>query len=329
MASAPPDKLVPSAKKNDSFTSRLCEALEGILNERKFSKGFPTSELYRRIYHKTKDSIKPFLFDQSSFDYGKIWLRPLVTSFQPEGALKKKVTIDLTLCMADLPDPAKINEVARALQYIPHVDEIKFEKLHAPAAEIQEFFYGMKKAMYTKKIIQKIRLRLHKKAEAQELEQASYSPGRRPSLRVNVAPNHDQTPDWINAEAILRKGSKLPVNMSTGKIAPCSPNSDDSSPIERPRHFDFWNLFSIAWSLDLGSTKWVLPKVSALPTKFFAGETNESAQSPKGKSRIVRQYSLSSVVYAAIVDNEKRTQTMDMLMWISIVLGICVIFHAS
>ncbi|MCJ1472685.1 hypothetical protein MMC13_001334 [Lambiella insularis] len=329
MASAPPDKLVPSAKHKDSFTSRLCQVLEGILSESRFSKGFATSELYRRIYHKTKDDIKPSLFDQSSFDYGKIWLRPLKTYVQPDGPLKSQVTIDLTLRMAEMPNPANINELARALQYIPHVDEIKFEKLHAPAEEIQEFFYGMKKAMYTKKIIQKIRLRLQKKADAQELKQATHSQARRPSLRVNVASHHDHTPSWRNAEAILRDGSKLPVSMTTGKVAPRSPSLEASFPVERPSRFDFWDLFSVAWSFDFDSTRHVVSKVPALSNKLFTSVTGETAQSPDDKNQGRQKYSLPSVVYAAILDNEKRTQTLDMFMWMSIVLGICVIFHAS
>ena len=305
MASAPPDKLVPSAKHNDSFTRRLCDTLEGILSQKKYIKGFPTSELYRRIYHQTKDHIKPFLFDQSDFDFGKIWLRPLKAPPEPETPGERHhVTIDLTLRLTEMPDPAKINELARALQYLPHVDEIKFEKLHAPAEEIQEFFYCMRQAMHIKKFIKIIRHRLQQKAEtkAKELEQSNLAQGRRPSLRVNVATHHDQTPDWSNAEAILRNGSKLPVNMVTGKVAPCSPDKESRSPFERPRELKLHNFskyFSVAWSLDLGT-----------PRRLRSG-----------------LYALPPAVHGLVANQERRILVKKMIILIPIVLGICIVFY--
>ncbi|MCJ1390214.1 hypothetical protein MMC18_003072 [Xylographa bjoerkii] len=331
MASAPPDKLVPSAKHNDSFTRRLCDTLEGVLSEKKYFKGFPTSELYRRIYHQTKDYIKPFLFDQSDFDFGKIWLRPLKALSEPVSPGERHhVTIDLTLRLTGLPDPAEINELARALQYLPHVDEIKFEKLHAPAEEIQEFFYCMRQAMHIKKFIRIIRLRLERKALAKELE-TNRAQGRRPSLRVNVATHQYQTPDWSNAEAILRDGSKLPVNMATGKVAPFSPDSEFRAPFERPRELklhSFSRYFSVAWSLDFSSPRRLTSGLPALMTKLYSSQSGDSAQLPKGVDH-KRQYALSPVVQAAVADSERQMLARKMIFWLSIAVGICSIFYAS
>ncbi|MCJ1397565.1 hypothetical protein MMC11_000759 [Xylographa trunciseda] len=333
MASAPPDKLVPSAKNNDSFTRRLCDTLEGILSQKKYIKGFPTSELYRRIYHQTSDHIKPFLFDQSDFDFGKIWLRPLAAISELAPSERPHVTIDLTLRLTELPDPAKINELARALQYLPHVDEIKFEKLHAPAEEIQEFFYCMRKAMHIKKFIKIIRLRLERKAMALEkkLEETNHVLGRRSSLRVNVAAHHFQTPDWSNAEAILRDGSKLPVNMATGKMAPCSPDKEFRAPFERPRELklhSFSRYFSIAWSLDLSSPRRLTSGLPALLPTFYAKKSVDSTELPGGVDH-KRHYTLSPMVPAAVAEIEWHMLARQMIFWLSIAVSICSVFYAS
>ncbi|MCJ1438958.1 hypothetical protein MMC27_008348 [Xylographa pallens] len=332
MASAPPDKLVPSAKHNDSFTRRLCDTLEAVLSQAKYLKGFPTSELYRRIYHQTKDDIKPFLFDQSDFDFGKIWLRPLKVLSEPTSPSERHhVTIDLTLRLTELPDPAKINELARALQYLPHVDEIKFEKLHAPAEEIQEFFYCMRKAMHIKKFIKIIRLRLQRKAQAKELQEMSNAEGRRPSLRINVATHQFQTPDWSDAEAILRDGSKLPVNMATGKVAPCSPDKELRAPFERPQELklhSFSKYFSFAWSLEFSRPRRLTSGLPALVTKLYGGKSGHSAQLPN-KVGHQRQYAPSSGVQTQNSDSERQMLIKTIVFWLSIAVSICSMFYAS
>ncbi|MCJ1315907.1 hypothetical protein MMC15_001227 [Xylographa vitiligo] len=332
MASAPPDKLVPSAKHNDSFTRRLCDTLEVVLGQPKYLKGFPTSELYRRIYHQTKDDIKPFLFDQSDFDFGKIWLRPLKVLSEPVSPSQKHhITIDLTLRLTELPDPAKINELARALQYLPHVDEIKFEKLHAPAEEIQEFFYCMRKAMHIKKFIKIIRLRLQRKALAKESRETSHAEGRRPSLRVNVAAHHFQTPDWSDAEAILRDGSKLPVNMATGKVAPCSPDKELRAQFEHPQELklhSFSKYFSFAWSLEFSRPRQLTSGLPALMTKIYAGSSGDSAPLPN-KMDHKRQHALSPISRTRVADSGRQMLVRTIIFWVSIAVSICSICYVS
>ena len=246
ITASPPDEQVPSAKNNDSFTHNLCNILDELLEEKKYANGFPTSELYRRIFHQPKPKIKPLLFDQSLYDYGKIWLRPQVKpQHSPVRSVKKRVTIDLTLHMTDSPTPAEMNEFARALQYIPHVDKIDFGELRAPAEEIQEFFYGMKKAMYAKKIIHRLRQRIDARSRGQNSDYSTPMP-RRLSLRTDVASNHSQSFDCSQAQAFLRDGTKLPVDMATGKLAPRSPISDDVLPSLDPPSFRLYSLLNVS-----------------------------------------------------------------------------------
>ena len=335
MAAAPPDGFVPSAKHNDSFTRRLCDTLEKMLSEVKHSRGFPTSELYRRVYHQIRADIKPFLFDQSLFDYGKIWIRPQEVLPQPVLRAKKLVTIDLTLRMTDMPSAAQINELARSLQYIPHVDEIKIGDMHAPAEEIQEFFFGMKRAMYIKKIMRRLRERIDKKNREHNVDHADPVMGRRLSIRTNVALDHYQSPDWSTSEAILRQGSKLPVSMATGKVAPRSPMSEESPFVEGPPQLElhsFLSVFSIAWSFHLDRFKNVWPSRPyrlALADTYGHGENGSVGQSSSGSYVRKRSSSIASVVFAAIAEHERRTQSLEVFMWIATVLGICVFLFAS
>ena len=335
MASAPPEGLVPSAKRNDSFTHRFCVTLEEMLDTKRYAEGFPTSELYRRIYHQTKPDIKPFLFDQSSFDYGKIWLRPHHQPAEPTNFVRRpKVTIDLTLHMTDVPKPAQMNELARALQYVPHVDKITFEELHAPAVELQEFFYGMKKAMHVKKIIYKLRQRINKKKAEQRSNLDDHVLERHPSTHVPEVNDQGQSYDWSKAEAFLRPGTKVPVNMATGKLAVQSPNVEHSSehpPAYKMHHF--LNFFAFAWSLDLGGFKnFILSFRRSYPSVMTSDHCKSDAlqeESQKLDSHEQRR-NFPSVVFEAMVDHEKRMQTLDVFMWFSMILvGFVVLSHAS
>ena len=236
--------------------------------------------------------------------------------------------------MTELPLPAQMNELARALQYIPHVDQIKFGDMHAPAEEIQEFFYGMQKAMYAKKIIHSLRQRIDKKNREQGPNHANPGAVRRLSLRTNVAGDRYQSPDWSNAEAILRHGSKLPVSMVTGKIAPRSPVSEELPPSVRPPDFklhSFLNLFSVAWSLDFSSMKGLSSRVwyrYGSANTHTPGEKGAIGQ-PSGEMNLrKRSPAVASVVFAAMAEHERRTQTLERLMWIATVLCICIILFA-
>ncbi|KAL9117701.1 MAG: hypothetical protein Q9187_005758 [Circinaria calcarea] len=333
MASAPPDGFVPSAKNKDSFTQRLCDTLEEMLDTERHAKGFPTSELYRRIYHQTKPDIKPFLFDQSSFDYGKIWLRPHHQPAGPTSSVKRpKVTIDLTLHMTDAPSPAEMNDLARALQYIPHVDKITLEELHAPALELQEFFYGMKKAMHVKKIIHELRQRINAKKTEQGSNPSGHVIEPHSSIRVPDVSDQGQAYDWSKAEAFLIPGTKSPVIMATGKKAVGSPHVKHST--EEPPAYEvhyLYKYFAFAWSLDLSGIK---DRISDIRYKYPSvlssrhRESGASEEMPKELDARGQGRNFPSVVFAAMADHEKRMQTLDTFMWLSTILvGYVILSH--
>lgn len=286
------------------------------------------------MYHKSRDHIKPFLFDQSAFDYGKIWLRPFHAGPEPPPSVKKPVTIDLTFQMTEIPDPAKMNEIARALQYIPHVEEVQLQDLHAPAEEVQEFYYAMKKAMRIKRVIHRLRQRVLEKDRKHILDRIDPTPDHRPSLHVDIPINQDQSSDWSDAEAFLRHGTKLPVNLATGRVATRSPIAEALSSTARPQQLklhSFLNFFSVAWSFNMGGSSLITPRIwdrSALEIPISPWDSGSRGEPTKGNNVHKRQYSLVSVVYEAMADSERRTQTLDMIMWIATGFAMCVVLHA-
>lgn len=337
------DAYVPAPKHPDSFTRRLCDTMEEMLQSPKYSNGFSTADLYRSVYHKqhapkhdsdrVRHDIKPLLFDQSLFDYGRIWLRPHFTASEsPSSVQKPKITINLTLRMVEMPNAAIMNEVARALQYVPHTEEITFEKLHAPQAEIQEFFYGMQRAMYIKRIMRKLRLRLEKRKREQEGGPTDQELKLRPSLRLDTKPDVSRSYDWSGAQAYLRDGTKLPVSMATGKQATRSPVADDDhGRMERLREWkassEGGNQFSYTWSLDLPNLKNLAYRPwRHMVTRVMKPNADRVAGEPWPKFEN----------HAFVLDEDEAdapvmngVESFDIFMFAAIVVALGCILHAS
>ena len=146
-----------------SFTTALCDTLEELLDL--FPRGFTTSKLYQQVYFKQEDDRKPLLFDQSTVDYGKIWLRPFrrpsgSSSASSKVARKDHVAyVDLRLKLSQVPEPIMMNQLAVAMQYLPHVEEVSFQNLQAPYKQLEEFISGVRKANLLRPLVAKLRLR--------------------------------------------------------------------------------------------------------------------------------------------------------------------------
>ena len=112
-----------------SYTGILIDSMKRLLEE--YPDGFCTSRLYRKIYHATKfPQSRPMRFDESRHDYGKIWLRPQKSERERRPA-EERFCLDLTFTIDTRPDLATINDLAMSLRFLPHVDNIKFEKLYS------------------------------------------------------------------------------------------------------------------------------------------------------------------------------------------------------
>ena len=336
LAASAPKTMVPSAKHLNSFTYHLSKTLEKMLGEPKHANGFSTSELYRRVYHQRGDTVKPFLFDQSLHDYGKIWLRPQKRlEAQQSGYVKHTASISLTLHMANIPSPAQVNELARALQYIPHVDQIEFGDMHAPTEEILGFLRGMRKVMYVRKLIKSLRERIAAKKK-QEMEANAGKPVtlRQLSLRTAPAADHFQSPDWSDAEAVVGKRCKAPINIAFGKTPTQSPVAKKLPPLKRPTPLKpqgFLEGLFVACSVISGHIRphspWEEERIQLANTQLLKGD---EVAGPRVSEKHVekRRPSMALVVSGimAIAEHERKMQILKRLMWLTTLIGVWFVF---
>lgn len=147
-----------------SFTKSLHEVLAGLLE--KNPQGFPTSRLYREIYHRwTFAGAKPFLFDQSRYSHDKIWLRPQekLVARKDSSQGSGDSLLKLTLRLNGEPGNVMMNQLAMALQYLPNVDEVRFDKLYAPKDQIEDFMFEVYRATKLRPLVRKLHAKLRLK----------------------------------------------------------------------------------------------------------------------------------------------------------------------
>ncbi|KAL8895639.1 MAG: hypothetical protein Q9192_003523 [Flavoplaca navasiana] len=166
---------VPAPINNNSFTKNLHQVLQKLLQENKT--GFATSQLYRALFHSIPHIVKPWHFDQARRDFGRIWLRPMSA-----GVTNKRIPEDqsaylnLTLKLNKEPDSVTINEVALHLQYLPHVDRVRYEKLYAPKRQIEDFMYFVRLAAKLRPLIRKLHAKRRLKKLMAQHEHLSQRP---------------------------------------------------------------------------------------------------------------------------------------------------------
>ena len=203
LTSAAHDARSPAPKSEYSFTRTLTTALRSLLKDN--PKGFCTTHLYREVYHTVPphpDTTKPLLFDQSRHDYGKIWLMPQVLSERPPKTEEEGRFLKLTFRLNENPDLAVMNELALNLQFLPYVDQIKFDDLYAPKEQITNFMKAVVQAQKLKPLIRKMQARrkFQKVAELKTGEnkvEASKS-----LLKLHLEQKHHPVYDWSGAEPV-------------------------------------------------------------------------------------------------------------------------------
>ena len=213
--------LSPSPGQPGSFTAALIKVLKALLQEPEHKQGISTSVLYSRLFHyRALREYTPFLFDQSQFDYGKIWLRPQRSSANLEMLVKPfEVALDLKIHLSlTKKDPVGLamNELAKALQYLPYVHHIDFLQLHAGDQDVAMFLKALRRASNVKKVIRILKERV-KARKLRELEAGD--PHRRiprpPSFNryVTKIPS-SSTQDWSSGVAKFSNGTVIPVKSS-------------------------------------------------------------------------------------------------------------------
>lgn len=161
LTSAAYDRTSPAPKySNFSFTTTLTKVLRSLLEEN--PKGFSTGYLHRKVYHAIpahRDTTKPLLFDQSPHNLGSIWLMPQTLRDQPPSSEREGTYLTLALRLNEDPNPAVMTELAKHLQNLPHVEQIRFEDLSAPKEQISNFILALVQAQKIKPLVRKMQAR--------------------------------------------------------------------------------------------------------------------------------------------------------------------------
>ncbi|MCJ1463168.1 hypothetical protein MMC07_001773 [Pseudocyphellaria aurata] len=185
--------VVPVPTMNGSFTKHLNRVLKSLLSSE--PQGFTTFRLYREVFHSllpTAEEVKknkiatPYLFDLARRDLGKIWLRPQKETTAPRNK-EQSVHLKLSLQLHKQPDNALMNELAIALQYLPHVDKVEYQDLFAPEREMKSFMRSVMQAQKLRPLIRELIARRKQK----EIKKTDPPPIKRMLLEQNHQPLYD------------------------------------------------------------------------------------------------------------------------------------------
>ena len=153
-------------------------------------------------------NTKPLLFDQARHSLGRIWLRPQVQSHQPSKGLEEGRFLKLTFRLNESPDLAVMNEIALNLQFLPHVDQVRFEKLYAPKEQITDFMRLVLLASKLKPLLRK----LHAKRQRRKLLALVAQNENKPStslIELHLENQQRPTCDWSSAVQVPNHEPKV------------------------------------------------------------------------------------------------------------------------
>ncbi|KAL8862366.1 MAG: hypothetical protein Q9178_001375 [Gyalolechia marmorata] len=246
---------------SDSFTKTLHEVLRKLLKENET--GFVTTQIYREIFHSMKHKVKPWHFDQARRDYGRIWLRPMSTDVTKKPTVENgSAYLNLTLKLNQQPTSIVMNQLALQLQYLPHVDLVRFEKLYAPKRQIEKFMYFLLLAAKLRPLVRKLHAKRRLK-KLMALPQTQIVSQRHQSF-IALYLDQKQSPacDWSSA---LDGHNPSPTSPSTSPFTNRRTKSSTWPPLEAQTNSKGTTLSNRFFSLDY---KISLPRTSSIPGIF-------------------------------------------------------------
>ena len=246
---------------SDSFTKKLHQVLRKLLKENET--GFVTSQLYREVYHSITHPVKPWHFDQARRDYGRIWLRPMSADVTKKPTVENgSAYLHLTLKLNQQPTSIAMNQLALQLQYLPHVDLVRFDKLYAPKPQIEMFMDHVRLAAKLRPLVR----RLHAKRRLKKLMALPQTQimSQRPLSFVALYLDQKQSAacDWSSA---LDGHNPGPTSPSTSPLSSRRTKSSTWPPVEAQTTRKGTTLSNRFFSLDY---KISLPRTSSIPGIF-------------------------------------------------------------
>ncbi|KAI4099618.1 MAG: hypothetical protein L6R37_005890 [Teloschistes peruensis] len=250
--------MVPAPLQPGSFTRAFNAVLEKLLNENE--DGFVTSQLYREIYHSITHQVKPWHFDQARKNLGRIVLKPQppkAPKVTPVG--KGPAFLNLTLELDKEPDSIAMNQLALNLQYLPHVQKIRFEKLYAPRKQIEDFMLYVQRAAKLRPFLRMVQTRRRfKKFMAQSKTEKERQRASNIAKMWVGQSGVSSTCDWSSALDGHNPSPSSPISRRREKSFTWPPVQADSSAQAK----SFSNRF---FSLEY---KLALPTTSSIPSIF-------------------------------------------------------------
>ncbi len=215
LTSAAADKKSDAPSLPGSFTSNLIRVLKDLLVEN--PNGFSTTHLYRELYHAVPKT-KPLLFDQSRYSLGRIWLRPQVPRPKPDVKGEGRL-LELTLRLNGEPHGAVMNELASHLQYLPHIDEVRFKNLYAPRDQLESFMLFVLRTQKLRPLMRRLcaRRQFRKVAKIVEGNDMAHPAN---LMELHLSHKHHSLFDWSSAAEYppnnKRKSSTWPAAQANG-----------------------------------------------------------------------------------------------------------------
>ena len=191
------------------FTKLLTETLRNLLKAN--PNGFPSSVLFSEIYQKSTD-VKPYylFIDLSSDHHRSICICPPVPNYKPPKAKTNgELVLNLSLRLTGQQiETGMMNDIASHLQFIPHVEEIRFQNLSAPSKEIANFMQLIIRAQKLRPLLRK----LHARRQIREIQKSSQLDDDYPQSLLNLHKELSQNSiyDWSSV-------SREPVSPPTKK----------------------------------------------------------------------------------------------------------------
>ncbi|KAF2107042.1 hypothetical protein BDV96DRAFT_654133 [Lophiotrema nucula] len=188
-----------------SFTQILTSTLAKMIGES--PRGFSTSDLYRQVYRQQHQARKPLLFNQSNFDFGKIWLRPCEDKEKTDTATDSSYTIDVRFHLTKSATMMDLNRVAKALQWIPYVQKVDMLNMHSPADDLRKFMKRIHAANMLRPLLARIR-RKRERQQALQLRRTDTSPPSSPiadttsELFLGEEPRNIGLFNWSDTKAV-------------------------------------------------------------------------------------------------------------------------------
>ena len=178
------------------LTKLLPETLGNLLKANPH--GFPSSVLYSEIYFNSPDT-RPYLFDLSSGHHREICICPPIPNYKPPKAKTKgELVLNLSLRLTGQQiETGMMNDIASHLQFIPHVEEIRFQNLSAPSKEIAKFMQLIIRAQKIRPLLRK----LHARRQSREIQESNQLDNNYPQSLLRKGINQKSRYDWSSVSA--------------------------------------------------------------------------------------------------------------------------------